>query len=290
MTRIALGAAQFGMGYGVANENGQPSLYEVEQVLNTARLNGVGFIDTAKAYGDSEEILGSFNLDTFEVGTKIHLNNSEEVTEYLLKGIKDSCKKLNKDRLNCVLLHDINDLKRADAKIVVDSLVELKETGLVKSVGVSIYAPNDLDLVFSLFVPDIIQGPYNLLDKRLKYSGWLRKIKELGVEFHARSVFLQGLLILEKDARPIYFRKWENALENIDRLAKKNGLTKQELALGFVLKEKDVDRLIMGVDSEEQLSQLLKIEKKMSDLEINFTDINNTNDLDLIEPRRWQLK
>ena len=77
-------------------------------------------------------------------------------------------------------------------------LKNLKNKGIIKKIGISIYNPKELDLVFNILNPDIVQTPYNLFDRRIEYSGWINKLFQQNIEIHSRSVFLQGLLLKNK--------------------------------------------------------------------------------------------
>lgn len=57
-SQFMLGTAQFGTGYGIANQIGRPSYQTVLKILECAAANGVNCLDTAPTYGDSEKIIG----------------------------------------------------------------------------------------------------------------------------------------------------------------------------------------------------------------------------------------
>ena len=108
---------------------------------------------------------------------------------------KDYLKNLKKikDKKNLrILIHLRKPRNFKRNKIFYKELIKLKKEKLLK-VGFSIYTIKDLTLVLSNFKVDIIQCPINIFDKRFEKSGLLKKKKN--IELHARSIFLQGLLL-----------------------------------------------------------------------------------------------
>ena len=98
-----------------------------------------------------------------------------------------------------LLAHHADDLLVPGGRRVFEEMQRLLEEGLVRKIGVSVYSGQQIDSILELYTPDIVQLPLNLFDQRLLESGHLEKLKRRGVEIHARSVFLQGLLLIEPD-------------------------------------------------------------------------------------------
>jgi aryl-alcohol dehydrogenase-like predicted oxidoreductase len=142
-----------------------------------------------------------------------------------------------------------------------------------------------LDLLWPSFRPDIVQAPFNILDRRLKSSGWLKKLNENNVEVQARSIFLQGLLIMNPIDRNKLFHKWQNLWSIFDLWLAENNITAIEAALWFALSEKNIDCLVLGVESKEQLTQIISISGNT--FEMKFPKSLSISDLDLIEPKNW---
>ncbi|MDB4129586.1 aldo/keto reductase, partial [Flavobacteriaceae bacterium] len=72
-SKLMLGTVQFGIDYGINNKDGVPSIKEVFEILDFAYNNGVRFLDTAEAYGDSQSVIGKFHLQNnnkFKIVTK----------------------------------------------------------------------------------------------------------------------------------------------------------------------------------------------------------------------------
>ena len=122
-------------------------------------------------------------------------NNSEK---YIKNALKDSLKKLKVKKLYAVLIHGVGKLSNSKLLKIINVLKKLQKQNKIKYIGISIYDPKDLKVFWKDWKPDIIQVQYNIFDRRIKTSGWLKKFKNHKIKVHIRSIFLQGLLITPK--------------------------------------------------------------------------------------------
>jgi aryl-alcohol dehydrogenase-like predicted oxidoreductase len=287
--RLVLGTVQFGAPYGVANSAGTVPLKEVEKILNYAKSKSVNRLDTAASYGQSEAVIGEIGVREWKVITKIPpLNESvEDVESWIFNQIESSIARLKVERLEGVLLHRPEDILGHNSQCFIKALHKLRDTGKVSKIGYSIYSPNSLQQLTDKFWPDLVQAPYNVFDQRISLSGWLDRLVSKGSEIYARSIFLQGLLVMPASLRPAYFSRWRDLLNGWDRLVIETGLTPLELALSFVVQEKKIDYIVVGVDSFSQFKFIHdSYEKK---LPINFMSFSS-QDEDLIDPFRWVVR
>jgi aryl-alcohol dehydrogenase-like predicted oxidoreductase len=287
-SRLALGTAQFGSPYGVANSLGQVPINEVRSILQIANASGVTVIDTAIGYGESEMALGSIGVNTFSVVTKLPaLPNGiypSEVSRWVHEQVKSSLNRLNIPKVSALLLHRPAQLFESYGPQLVAALLEQKERGLIEKLGVTIYAPGELDAIDCVLPFDIIQAPFNLLDRRLLTSGWLYRLKERGIEIHTRSVFLQGLLLMPISELPNAFAPWHSFFKTFHNWCDTQAVAPLDLCLAFVLAYREIDRIIVGVDSLVQLREILSAE--LLPAAFDFPEIE-CEDLNLIEPSRW---
>jgi aryl-alcohol dehydrogenase-like predicted oxidoreductase len=284
MDRLALGTAQFGMAYGIANSSGQVSLNCVQEILALARANRINTIDTAIAYGESESALGATGAGGFRVITKLpHLpEGTADLNDWIYRQVADSLQRLQVDSVYGLLLH--RSWQLADGRVR-KSLEQLKEDGVVKKIGVSIYSPDELDALSSLGAIDLVQAPFNLVDRRLSTSGWLARLHDSGVEIHSRSAFLQGLLLMPEKAIPERFSPWKALWRNWHNWISSMDITAIQACLGYVLSFPKIDRIVVGVDSLDQLRQLIDAAK--APIAPNaFPDISTTDEK-LINPSYW---
>ena len=215
-------------------------------------------MDTAPAYGNSEEKIGQLNNPNFSYITKIPSLKNYPLLEDKIRAINysvnNSLSNLGTDLLFCILFHDANDLINDEGIRLYEELNKLKEAGITQNIGVSLYNGVEIDLITSSFMPDIIQVPINILDQRLIHSGHLEKLKSLGVKVHARSIFLQGLFHMPINDLPDYFQPIKPILLKISNQVMEQGLSINQAALSFVRELSDIDNILIGVESLIQLN------------------------------------
>jgi hypothetical protein len=192
--------------------------------------------------------------------------------------------RLNVPALHGLLLHRPEQLLGQGGQALYQALVSLKAAGLVQKIGISVYAPSELEMLASRYRFDLVQAPLNLLDRRLLTSGWLRRMKDDGVEVHVRSVFLQGLLLMSLDSIPAGFSRWSHVWSTWhDWLARENA-SAVATCVAFARSFQEIDRLVVGADS---LSQLTQVIDAASDASRGRWPEMNCTDEDLLNPSRW---
>ena len=288
--KLALGTAQFGLDYGVSNSFGQVKLLEVKSILEEAKKYNIDTLDTAILYGNSESILGEIGVDQFNVVTKLPPipKDTSDIDLWVNNQVKSSLKKMHIDGVSGLLLHKSSDLLEASKMQLFDSLCKLKDDGIVNKIGVSIYNPDELDAIESHGIKiDIIQAPFNILDRRLESSGWLHKLNLAGIEVHTRSVFLQGLLLQKKEQRNPYFNKWNNYFKIFDEWVKDTRQTPLGASLNFSNSYKSINKVIVGVQNKTQLTEILA--SISQDSQFSVPSELEIDDLMLINPSNWIL-
>ena len=281
MNKLALGTAQFGLDYGVTNSEGKVQVEEVELILGCAKENSINTLDTAASYGNSEEVLGSIGISDFQIITKtIPLKNG---VDEVIKHFKQSLTFLNKSSVNGLLIHNINEIEHKNFNTLFKELTELKRQGLVNKIGFSTYTPEQVDFLLKNFDFDLIQVPFNIFDNRLIQGGQLQALNNKGMEVHARSVFLQGVL-LDFNNLSNYFSPWKKEFSIYQETVKDNGLSLLECALNFVLNIREIDKVLVGVNSKRQLKEIIQAVKRRSNL-----SAYPINDINLLNPSLWKI-
>lgn len=275
--RLGLGTAQFGFAYGITNKAGQVGPEAVARILARARAAGVDVLDTAAGYGDAEAVLGSAGTRGFRVVTKIAgppaaFSEAARASASRLGAVPDA-----------ILLHDATILQTPEAREAVRALLALRELGLVRAVGVSVYAPEVLAAALALFLPDLVQLPFNVLDRRFEHTGWLDRLGSRGIEVHARSLFLQGALLAPETPPRLGFAAARFAA--FRAMAEAAGMTPLETCLAVGLAA-PLDRLIIGVTNEAELAPILAAANRPL-FPPPGIDTLATDDLALIDPSRW---
>ena len=286
--KLALGTVQFGLNYGISNDNGLVNKNQAKLILSQAFKSNINTLDTAAVYGVSERILGEIGINNFNVLTKLPPvpENQENIRKWAIDSIYSSMKKLNVSSIYALLLHNSVDILGEKGKVLNEVLQEFKHKGSIEKIGASIYDTAELDDIENSDIHfDIIQAPFNVFDRRLELSGWLSRLENSDTEVHIRSVFLQGLLLLSSEARPKYFAKWEGHFKLWDDWLEDNDISSLEACLNFVKSYSNVDKIIVGVTNVKQLLEIISI----------FEDNDNkmtpesliSNDQLLINPTNW---
>ncbi len=284
--RLALGTVQFGQPYGVANKSGQVSRAEAKLMVRLASENDIDTLDTAMAYGESEKYLGEIGVENFKVVTKLlgMPNGCLDINHWIKEQVSSSLVRLGVGQVYGLLLHKSEDLLGPNGREIYRALDLLKEKGLVKKIGISIYSPNELEALKNDFSFDLIQAPFNLFDQRLLHSGWMQKLKDNDVEIHTRSAFLQGLLLMKETDIPPKFSPWKFAFKKWHDWLDGNNISALQASLAFSLSFSEIDRIVVGADCLNQLQQIFDAIKVP--LIFDFPSIDCDDDC-LINPSRW---
>jgi aryl-alcohol dehydrogenase-like predicted oxidoreductase len=279
-SKISLGTVQFGLEYGINNTKGQTTKDEVSKILKRCEKVGIAFIDTAAAYGSAEDVLG-------EVIQSEALSNSFYITtKYRGDGInslslstRESIQKLRVEKLHCQMFHSYQDFKNTEDFIKPDQ---------VDKIGVSVYTNEEL--LESIKCPKIrvIQCPFNLLDNHSVRGESLKMAKEKGVEIQVRSAFLQGLFFMDRNSLPSALIDLKGPLEGLDQICSDNEITMSHLALGYCLSKDYIDKVVIGVDSLEQLNiNIEAIKTPLPKFIIEEIDKITVINQKLLNPTNW---
>tara|TARA_B100000609_G_scaffold185578_1_gene169650 strand:+ start:3331 stop:4197 length:867 start_codon:yes stop_codon:yes gene_type:complete len=280
--KLGIGTAQFGQRYGISNKFGKVSQSEAENILYLAKLNSIDIIDTAISY-NSESCLGNIGVKEYKVVTKLPPvpNDIKNICEWIDVQIKSSLKRLRVNSVYGLLLHNSEDYKNSELR---EKFKSLKADKIIHKIGVSIYSPNELNNLPCENEIDIVQAPINLVDQRLVDSGWLKKLNSYGVEVHARSVFMQGLLLMPKKLIPQSFMAWSSLWNKWHDWLNRENITAIEACLHYVFSLPYVNRVIIGFEAANQLKQI--VESLKSSLNISYLDISNIDE-NLVNPSIW---
>jgi aryl-alcohol dehydrogenase-like predicted oxidoreductase len=260
--RLGLGTAQFGMDYGVSNRAGRVGVAEVGRILGLAAELGVHTLDTAAAYGESEAALGAalWQAHPFRIVTKCPPLNGESIgpaqVAELAGTFARSLERLRQPSVYGLLLHRASDLCRSGGELLADMLKDLVRQGLVAKIGASLHAPAEIHAVRAVLALDIAQAAVNIVDQRLLAPGILTAMRTDNTELHARSVFLQGLLLMDTPRVASKFAPFLPLLRRIEQHAAAAGVSKLALALGFVAAIRQIDTVLIGVTSAAELREV----------------------------------
>jgi hypothetical protein len=286
--KLALGTVQFGLNYGIANQHGQVSLKEAQAILKQAELAGLDTLDTAIDYGNSEQRLGEIGVTQWKVVSKLPPipDGCFDVASWVDATVTAALQRLGVLRLRGLLLHRPAQLCGAQGDVLYRSLIRFKAAGVVQKIGISIYHPDELNELTKNFSFDMVQVPFNIIDHRLIDSGWLNLLYQQGTEVHVRSVFLQGLLLMQPAERLKKFPRWQPLWNRWEQWLTDVGLTPLQACLRFVLAQPQIERVIVGIDSLSQFKEILQAAQ--GDFPGVPQGLLECDDPQLLNPANWK--
>ena len=245
------------------NDKGMPTFEESSELLTTALDLGITSFDTARAYGESEAVLGRyFKAETREktLITKVIFNEEpkEKIKDELFRQATDSAERLGLKRLPFLMFHREGYIEQYGDTLI-NAMRALKEEGIVSGIGVSFSDKSRLLEYCSAMPFDCIQIPANMLDNAEIRSGALKTVSDKGTAVFVRSVYLQGLFFKDTNTLPDSLRGEKSLLDKLHSLASDFGFSMAEMALGFIRDTDGIDSLVMGADTPDQLRESVNL-------------------------------
>lgn len=251
--KLGLGTVQFGQAYGVSNRRGQVARGEAAAILGRAAQAGIAVLDTAANYGEAESVLAALDTAPFRIVTKTISGGAEAVVARARQS------KAALSQADTLLVHAAASLEDGT---LWPALQRLKAGGVFAKIGISTYVADDPAALAARFRPDVMQVPFSLLDQRLLKDGSLARLRDLGVEIHARSLFLQGLLLMPPQEVPENLKAAAPHLAGLRGRLARAGTTALAAALGFVLSRPEISVALVGVTALDELEEILAAAKQ----------------------------
>ena len=292
--KVVIGTTKFGMPYGAIDQT-QVDEFGVERIFSKAHQLGFNCFDTAPSYGDAERLIGRYLAPELRSSciTKVAKISSTRIQAQDLRAV-DECFRLslkNMQTHSCygLLVHDVQDLNKSGAEKLLAWMQSLKQRGLVNKIGVSVYTPKEAEELCQRFDFDLIQLPCNIFDQRFLLSGAIDRLAEAGIEVHARSLFLKGLLLKAHSCADISESKMPRKLlkhaESFFESMRQINISTYDSCLSFAKSQKAINRWVIGLSSEQQLARLLESDCNKQGL-IDFGRWAFFEDAAL-DPRTW---
>ncbi len=290
--RLGLGTVQWGMAYGIANQVGQPSSSTILEMLHRTREVGISCLDTAYTYGNAENVIGSFHFEVlgFQIITKtkhIHGAVDEASINAVVEAFHESLTRLARAKVYGLLIQRAEVLLCDGGKSLWKALEKLKADGKVQKIGVSVYSPRQLLDILIHYPVDIVQLPFNIYDQRFKQCGLFDLMKKNGVEIHARSLFLQGLLLMPPDSLPNYFNGLRAIHSELHQEFDVKGMSSLEGCLSYGLDDPHIDKLILGCETLAQLNGILEAARNISVKKLSISGEYAITEERFINPSHW---
>jgi aryl-alcohol dehydrogenase-like predicted oxidoreductase len=287
LNKIILGAANFNKKYGLINNN---LLNDSEKVLAFAQKKKIKTIDFAPKYIADKKTLKLIADARFKVISKlpsIKKISKIKLRKFIDLEIKKNLSIFKTDFIFCILFHDSKDFKLKKIREAIKILLEYKKKKIIRKLGVSVYNPEEINLIlnnFKPYKPDIIQLPFNIFDNRFEKTGMLKKLKKLKILVHARSIFLQGLVFKNTRNLSKYFNKWKKKINNFNE--NKSDQAIYNICFNYVYKNKFIDGIIIGFKFEEEITKFFNSIKKLNKRILK--EIKPINDEKFVNPSNWR--
>ena len=267
---FVIGTVQFGKIYGITNFNNLIiSKSEGKKIFNYCLKKDLNHLDNAEDYNFDLSLLPS--KTDFLIDTKISIKNSSMnfISNNLVKKYRDY-------NIDTLYIHDPEYIL-SEKKKIYEFLVNLKKKKRISKIGISVYDPKTLNKLINLFSFDVVQLPYNILNR--SFESLFLKLKQRKIDIYVRSIFLQGLLLDKKSK----LSQNQNII-NFHKFCELNKIKPIEACIDFVNQNDMVDKIVLGIHSRGQLKEILdvKLSKKM-----NYPKRLISKDKKLIDPRRW---
>jgi spore coat polysaccharide biosynthesis protein SpsF (cytidylyltransferase family)/aryl-alcohol dehydrogenase-like predicted oxidoreductase len=291
LSKLVLGTANIGMNYGVMNKTGQVKLSELRKIIHLCRLNGINAIDTASSYGQAELTLGllSNEIANFEISSKYSGLKSNEIIDIIgpMDELDITLMNLKRNSLHCYYLHNAKDLYNQS---ILEEMRKIKKSNKVIKIGISTYEFKDSIEALNIDLIDVIQIKYNILDFISYGNEFFELSKKEKKEIYVRSIFLQGVLISDIENLPAKFNSVKHYLMELDSIAIEFSMTRMEIILFFVFMNPHISRVLIGVDSVNQLHEIIDSIKNLRINELLYNRLLDTFSglkMDLTNPLNW---
>lgn len=284
----SLGTAQFSKNYGISNIIGKPSLKEIKKILSIAKKNKVKFLDLAEDYNGVIRLLGKLKINHFKIILKLKIKSSYTKNK-IIQNFKKSLKLLNLTKIHAVLIHNIYDFNYKQLNKVFNVFKYLKSIGLINKFGISGYSIIEAKKFVKIYKINFLQIPLNIFDQELIKNKNYLFFKKTKTEIHVRSIFLQGLLLMDNNILPKYFKKWKNLFNKFESKKVFYKKTSFELCINFIkLNIKKFKSVVIGVNSTKEFNEIIYLFKKNKD-KISYKNLS-CSDKKLIYPYKWEIK
>jgi aryl-alcohol dehydrogenase-like predicted oxidoreductase len=287
-SKLILGTVQFGLKYGINNTIGKPKKEEVLSLLKVAYNSGIRLLDTAEAYGNAHQLIGNYHKKQDNFKFKIITKFPHQIKHNLIKSkVLEYIDLMNVNTLDVMMFHSFDSFQSNYNSL--DTLNELKSEGLIKNIGVSVYTNDQLKSLLNEDLITVVQLPFNLLDNFNVRGDLINQLKIKGKVIHIRSAFLQGLFFKKSSDVISVVQALKPHLKTLNKIVKKQGCSMEELALSYCIKQKNIDNVIIGVDSISQLNANIKAAAyEVNEEALKCINKINVENLDLLNPSLWK--
>ena len=249
VSELSFGTVEIGMDYGIAaaGDHKRPDEAEAERLLHRVLDLGINYIDTARAYGESEAVIGRIlaaRRKEFVLCTKVlPLESAKE----LEASVAESLRQLRTDCVDVLMIHSAPQTL-IEQGATAENLLRLKERGWFRFLGASVYGEEAALAAIHSCVFDCLQIAYSVLDRRPE-ARVIPAAQAAGVGLVARSIVLKGALTHRYQYLPEPLAALKEAVRGLEPL----GASLPELAYRYVLAREIPETALVGTANIEEL-------------------------------------
>jgi len=284
VSKLGLGAAQFGLDGGAPHRGRSPET-EVREMLILAAKAELRVLDTGAASSHGEAVLGAVSPRPSPFAITVKAARGDRGGDYVEAEARASLRRLGVERADAIVVQCAGDLFSASGLATWERLKALRDAGLFARIGISAYVSDDPVGLARRFKPDLIQAPASLLDQRLLTDGSLARVRDMGIAVHLRSIFLNGLLFLPPDRVPSQIRGAAARLSRARRMIAEGRSDPLQAALGFALSRPEANTVIVGAATAAELSAVLAAAASPPP-DLDWDDMA-LDDPQALDPPRW---
>jgi len=283
LSKLGLGSGQFGLDQ--ASVRGRPPAAEVRDILEIAARSRLGVLDVTGRSNQAETAIGEAMPRPNPFQVCISTVRADRGPDLVEAEARAALRRLGVDQAECIFVPSASELFGPHGLALWDRLRALKDEGLTRKIGVSVFASDDPLGLARRFRPDVVQAPASLLDQRLLVDGTLAAIVDLGIEVHLRSIFLNGLILLPPDRAPNHLKAAATRILKARRMIAEGKSDPLQAALGFALSRPEASTVLVGVASGAELNAVIRAAASPPpDLDWDEMAIDDPVALD---PRAW---
>jgi hypothetical protein len=286
LNKIIIGTAQLSNNYGIFNKLKSIQNKELKKILNYCKKQNIFYIDLANSYKNSINKLSKNNLVKFKIILKVGSINKNNYFSNLKAIVEKTLKELKVKKIYSLMLHDERDIKYLSDKKIMEYFLDLKKKNIIQKIGLSIYNFKKLKVSLNSFPIDLIQVPFNIFDRRILDKKIQKIISKNKIEVHARSIFLQGLLLQDPSSRQKIIQKNQSLLNSWHKFNEYQQKKKIMNCIKFVSQFKKINKFVFGVDNLDQLKTIVSIIKEI-DYNIKLHYNFKLKSKKIVDPRLW---
>jgi aryl-alcohol dehydrogenase-like predicted oxidoreductase len=279
MSNLILGGAQFGNGYGKYVKEAKLNVNQISAILESALKLKITEIDVAENYaGVTSQLANISAKGKFKINSKIKFfkNKENELTATIVRELSQ----LKIANFNILFIHNWSDLDIWEKERALQYLRSLKKLGYILRAGISVYDVFEIK-GFQKGI-DVIQAPLNYFKLDFIFSENASQLKNLGVEFQARSIFNQGVLLNPNSKTNSAFPE----LQDFVAFCRLNALSLLEGSISIFQSQELFSKLIVGVISEAHVRELVSSINKLNITDVSL--IRRSWDSPIADPRKWK--